>query len=455
MFAINILYVEDDPLIAEVYSIMITDAVPGSTIEVIEDAKKAIELVKKNPDKFQLIISDQKLINGTGGEIFKFVNGQMLGIPFVLITGCDCTSEADFKNFFNSHVRNAMVIKPVDEDVLRSKLHWCLEEKTNLVEVYNKDIQNFDEKVPVGSEAVLRLNSIPCDVYLKLRDGKFVKVINKEQIFERKLIEKLIVKGVKQFFVNRSELSKYGDSIFTSLTSALKLNSHSKDKIKQSQINSKAINVLKMNLIKCGFSEASMEAVDQIADLQLELIKSSPQLNDFLEKFQLFAKSNADHTRIVNYISVGILKELSWDSESTLEKMSLTVLLHDISLPERCFNERDHRKYGEVDKKLYLRHPEDSAHIAKNFNSIGMGIDKFIVEHHELPDGHGFPHKLNYNTIHPMSAVLHLADRASDILWSYDYDMDRTIEEIKSLKSFYSRGFYRKPYDALCRVFKI
>lgn len=75
---INILYVEDDPLIAEVYSIMITDAVPGSCIEVIGDAKKAIEVIKKNPVKFQLIVSDQKLINGTGGEIFKFVNGQML-----------------------------------------------------------------------------------------------------------------------------------------------------------------------------------------------------------------------------------------------------------------------------------------------------------------------------------------------------------------------------------------
>lgn len=455
MLTINVLYVEDDPLISEVYSIMITDAIPGCLIEILDDSKKAMEAIKKDPAKYHLIISDQKLINGTGGEIFKFVNGQMLGIPFVLITGFDCTSEPDFKNFFTSHVRNAMVIKPVDEDVLRSKLHWCLEEKTNLVDIYNKDMQNYDEKIPVGAEAVLRLNSIPCDVYLKLRDGKFVKVINKEQIFERKLIEKLIIKGVKQFFVNRSELSRYGDSIFTSLTSNLKLNLHSKDAIKQSQTNSKAINVLKMNLIKCGFSEATMEAVDQIADLQLALIKSAPKLNDFLEKFQLYAKSNADHTRIVNYICVGILKELSWDSESTLEKMSLTVLMHDISLPERCFNERDHRKYGEIDKKLYLRHPEDSAHVAKNFSSIGMGIDKYIIEHHELPDGSGFPKKLNYNTIHPMSAVLHLADRASDILWSYDYDMDKTIDEIKSLKAFYSRGFYRKPYDALCRVFKI
>lgn len=455
MDPVKILYVEDDPLIAEIYSIMISDSVPGAKIDLLDDPKKSIEAIKKDPGKYHLIISDQKLINGTGGEIFKFVNGQMLGIPFILLTGFDCTNEPDFKNFFDSHVRNAVLMKPVEEKELSEKIHWCLEEKADLVEIYNKEKQNFDEKISVGAEAVLRLNVIPCDVYLKLRDGKYVKIINKEQVFERKLIEKLIVKGVRQFFVNRSELSNYGNSVFNSLTSNLKLNLHSKDKIKQSQINSKAINVVKMNLMKCGFSEASMEAVDQIADLQLELIKSTPALNEFLEKFQLFAKSNADHTRIVNYISVAILKELSWDSESTLEKMSLTVLLHDISLPERFFNERNEEKYDENDKKIFLRHPEDSAHIAKNFSSIGMGIDKFILEHHELPDGKGFPKKINYNNIHPMSAVLHLADRMSDIIWSYDYDMDKANDELKSLKSFYSRGFYRKPYDALCRVFKI
>lgn len=434
---------------------MILDSVPGSQIEILDNSVSAIELLKKYPTKYQLIVSDQKLINSTGGQIFKFANGQMLGIPFLLITGFDCTNEPEFHNFFNSHVRNAVLIKPVEETELRAKIHWCLEEKTNLVEIYNNDIKNFDEKIPVGSDVVLRLNSIPCDVYLKLRDGKFVKLINKEQLFERKLIEKLILKGVKQFFVNRSELSKYGDSVFSSLSSTVKLNMYSKDKIKQSQLNSKAINVLKMNLIKCGFSEASMEAVDQIADLQLELIKSSPVLSEFLEKYQLFSKSSADHTRIVNYVSVSILKELSWDSISTLEKMCLTVLLHDISLPERLFKERDVQKFSEEDTKLYLRHPEDSSHIAKNFSSIGMGIDKFILEHHELPDGKGFPKKLNYNLIHPMSAVLHLADRTSDILWSNEFDMNKTNEDLRKLKGFYSKGFYRKPYEALCRVFKV
>lgn len=451
----KILYVEDDPLIAEIYSVMIQDAVPGSLIDVLDNSFDAIDLIKKDPSKYKLIVSDQKLIKGTGGEIFKFVNSQMLGVPFVLITGFDCTNEQDFKNFFNSHVRNAILIKPVEEDVLRAKIHWCLQESTNLIDIYNKDIQNFDEKVSVGSEAILRLNSIPCDVYLKLRDEKFVKVINKDQIFERKLIEKLILKGVKQFFVNRSELSRYGETIFSSISSNIRLISHSKDRVKQSQINNKAINVVKMNLIKCGFSEASMEAVDNIVDLQLELIKSTPKLFEFLETYQLFAKSNADHTRIVNYISVAILKDLSWDSETTLEKMSLTVLLHDISLPERFFIERDKNLYDDNDNKIFIRHPEDSSHIAKNFSSIGLGIDKFILEHHELPDGKGFPKKLNYNNVHPMSAVLHLADRASDILWKYNFDMAKTVEELKSLKLFYSRGFYRKPYDALCRVLKV
>jgi HD-GYP domain-containing protein (c-di-GMP phosphodiesterase class II) len=292
-----------------------------------------------------------------------------------------------------------------------------------------------------------------------LNDGKYIKVINKKEMFERALIQKLILKGVTQFFVNRSELSKYSDSVISSLSGIVKNKKFKGDDIQKSQLNSKAIDLLKGNLIKCGFSEILLEATDEVVDLQLQLIKSSEELSDYLEKYQLFRKSAADHSRIVNYIMVAILKDLTWDSESTLHRMCVASLLHDVTLTDvfykKILNDSQVNELSEEEQKLFYRHPEESAHLAKNFEKIASGIEQFIVEHHELPDGKGFPRKLTYNHVHPLSTVLHLSDFVADLMMEHDFDMDIVSEKIKEKRTYYLRGFYRKPFEAILRVFKI
>ena len=457
---LKFLYIEDDPNIAEIYTMMIKEIFLNVEVEWMYDCLKAKKEIINNPSKYNLIISDYKIPNGSGAEIFQLVNGQMLGIPFIILSGFDCSNDEDFKGFFSSHVHNAVLVKPATSEELEEKIKWCLNSETDILKVYNKNAVSSDEKVPIDSDVFLRLNLIPCDVFLKLNDGKFIKVINSNEMFEKTLIQKLILKGIKYFFVNRSELSSYSDAVLNTLTASIKTKKKKSNEIQKSQLNSTALNVLKKNIIKCGISESLIIAADEIINLQLDLIKSSKQLEGFIEKFQLFRKASADHTRIVNYIIFAILKDLTWDSESTIQRMSFASLLHDISLPE-IFYTQPHDTEEQINnlsdeyKNMYLKHPEESAHIAKNFDSISGGVDRFILEHHELPNGKGFPRRLNYNHIHPLTAVLHLSDFIADLMWVHDYNMDIVVNKIKEKRAFYTRGFYRKPFQAACRVFNV
>lgn len=223
-------------------------------------------------------------------------------------------------------------------------------------------------------------------------------------------------------------------------------------------MTNKAIEILKSNLVKCGFNPAVLRVADEVASLQLEMIKSTPELSKYLEKYQNFRKINTDHTRLVSYVVVGILRELTWDSDSTLQKMCTAALLHDLSLPDgfidKVVSEEFLKELNEADKKLYFNHPEESSHMAKHFDSIATGVEQFVVEHHELPDGKGFPRKLNYSNVHPLSATLHLADLCADLLWKNDFDVDKVKEELATLNLYYLRGFYRKPFEALMNSLK-
>ena len=183
--------------------------------------------------------------------------------------------------------------------------------------------------------------------------------------------------------------------------------------------------------------------------------KSTPTFEKFIEKFQVVKKINTEHTRLVSFITVGILEELDWGSESTIQRMCLAAMLHDISLPEEIFskmvNNKNIEKLNPEDKKTYYKHPELSAHLAKNFETAEGGIELYILEHHETPDGTGFPRKLQYKTIHPLSAVLHLAEYASDLIWDCEFDNEKVLKELNLKKNYYSKGVFRKPYDALVK----
>lgn len=455
----NILYVEDDPNIAEIYGLMIKYRFPEAEITYHANGMKALQELKETPEKFDLVISDYKLPNISGADIFQFVSGQMLGIPFIIISGLDCSSDEKFQNFFDSHVRNALLLKPVSVDDLTLKIQWCISGETNLLKIYDQPTVNNDEKIALRSDLFMKINTVPCDIHLRLRDGKFIKIINHDEIFESRLIQKLILKGISHFYVNRSELSKYGESTIGTLHSLLKTKKHKIDETQKSQLTNKAIEVVKGHLLKCGFSETSLGLTDEIINLQLDMIKSSPELNQFLEKFQNFRKVDTDHTRLISYILVTMLKELTWDSESTLHKMCIASLLHDLSIPDNLNDKIT--KGNQIDdltddeKKSYLRHPEESSHLAKHFDSIASGIEQYILEHHELPDGSGFPRKLTYSNVHPLSATLHLADLMADLLWEHDFDIDKIKHELDEKRQFHLRGFYRKPYQALMNTLKM
>lgn len=454
----NVLYIEDDENIAEIYTAMIVDSFPGFKLIHYNNGLKALEELKNNTEKYSLVISDFNLPNISGGDIFSFVSGQMLGIPFLILSGIDCASDPKFKNFFNSHVRNAILLKPVTFDVLAEKIRWCLDGEGDLLKIYEGSKKNFDEKIPIRSDTFLKINSVPCDIFLRLNDGKFIKIINKKDVFESRLIQKLILKGITHFYVNRSELSEYGESVVNTLHNLLKSKNHKSDEIVKSQLTNKGIEILKSNLMKCGFNPGILKVADDITNLQIDMINANPELDAFLTKFQHYRKLNTDHTRLVSYLLVGILKELTWDSESTLQKMCTAALLHDISLPEdflgKIILEENLSALSEDESKIYFRHPEESSHIAKNFESFTGGIEQYILEHHELPDGKGFPRKLNYNNVHPLGACLHLADIAADLIWKFEFDVQKVKDEIAALRSFYSRGFYRKPYDGLVKSLK-
>lgn len=82
----NILLVDDEEEILELIEGHIDQSFDVHVIKA-HSATEAIEILESNPSLIHLIISDYKMPDGDGLELFMYLKTQQLSIPFILCSG--------------------------------------------------------------------------------------------------------------------------------------------------------------------------------------------------------------------------------------------------------------------------------------------------------------------------------------------------------------------------------
>ena len=76
-------------------------------------------------------------------------------------------------------------------------------------------------------------------------------------------------------------------------------------------------------------------------------------------------------------------------------------------------------------------------------------MGRIIAQHHERPDGSGFPHQLDEKKIFPLAASFIVAEDFVNTIYENGIE-DALIEEIVlGLEERYQKGYFKKSVDAL------
>ena len=162
------------------------------------------------------------------------------------------------------------------------------------------------------------------------------------------------------------------------------------------------------------------------------------------------------HSILLAYAACGIAHHLGWGSEAAYFKLTMAACLHDLSLTspdlarvgtqEELLKHPD--QFGSKEVNSFLTHPSSAAQIAKGIQGLSEEIETIIAQHHEAPDGTGFPHGLTHTLISNFSAVFIVAE-------AFVLHME-TASPTPSLTTFlhekgekYSGGAFRKIQEAL------
>lgn len=247
----------------------------------------------------------------------------------------------------------------------------------------------------------------PFDIYVKLSDNKFVRMINAYSVIEPQKIGEHIKKGIAHYYILRGEHSKYLDEINKEFERIL-----SSSEIKLSDKREKFVDycaeisdyVNSVDLDKSSLLTAK-KFVEKSEIILKEVGAKSEELSAFIQDIAMM-----EHVASVSML-VGLMLNKANAKESTYNDIVLTCLLHDIALKDTSPIIRSERieNLSKEDQETLFAHPKKGALYLASLN-FKPALVEAVAQHHMRYDGSGYPKRQRDEAINRIAEIVGLAE---------------------------------------------
>lgn len=432
----KVLIVDDDKDIRDIIEFTFGCEVESDFVHA-ESGNKAIEIVDSNND-LDLIICDYNMPDGNGGDVYKYLLKKESSLPFVF---CSSDYAQDHEEFIEKKNLLGEITKPYIYDGVQKVI-----ENFNKLDKGDKQlVKNESPYLNVGLDLLLRSKVLPCDLYVKLNNGKILKMLNRDDEFTSEEYDKYSAKGIEHLLIKKECSQDYIQSVCDDVMKILEDDSTSSES-KVFDTHS----IIMTAVSQLGLSESVIRAASRSVDYAIGFFQENKDFKK-LERhiFQSSGNYLTKHSVAVAYIVAAILKNSKWDSPDTRNKLVLAGFLHDASIRVPEFDES---MLNDDNDLLTLKdHPSEVLKLINKIKNIPPDLDRILLEHHERPDGSGYPRKLNGTQVHPLSSIFILAHDVVDTIFKMQLEnkplTDENLQKEIKEESYHS-GHFKKSLDA-------
>ena len=286
---------------------------------------------------------------------------------------------------------------------------------------------------PVNTQSLICGKKCFFDIYVKVTNRKFVKIVNQLEVIDKNRLQRYLVKGVEHFYVKkvqREYFLKQLDKEVRRLVSQKKVSVS----VKTEQILNMGHQVI--NLIKDSgtLEPESIDFAKQYVGNVVSLIENVKTENVNF-KHLLEAMPNYDHASNVAFLVAFIAEKYGIESHRGHEILGLSAFLHDVGLyspDNKCFTqykdfdykieEEDFKKKSvnqslrrlerEFFKKVFMEHPIRGGEMLQDIPGINPTCSQIIHQHHMRINESGFPAR--HGNIHPLSLIVGIGEEFID-----------------------------------------
>jgi HD-GYP domain-containing protein (c-di-GMP phosphodiesterase class II) len=447
---LKILIAQSNSKLKDRYNLYLDNLPTG--VEVLEVSSLVqLQSALESIDEIDLIIAEQST-NGIEGMTISSTVLNELNSDLIINSNEELSKHID-NEYFSSLAERAHLIKNDTNcesfqnlvlDILkrRKKLNFQYQE-----EKYRK----------VRLVYFLRFNKVLCDVFIKLNDDKYVKVLKKDDIYTRDDLQKYRSKAVKFLYIESSEYDNFSSDLASTpyLIEDKKLSS---ELVEDAVINT--LDIVHEMVGEVGVTEEVLNLVDY----SVYQIESTLDDDKILSKLMNNLKERKDylldHSYMMAYFSNSICSHMNWDSEEIKKKLAYASLLQDLTVTDAQlaydYNLQTNNlsKYSADEIEIYKKHPENISSLISSKDRIPLNVDEIVLCQHERPKGLGFPRQFTHQRVSQLSAVFIISHVFVDELFRVNFDLEKIPKILNSMKEDYDEGNYKKPFKGLLDVFK-
>jgi response regulator RpfG family c-di-GMP phosphodiesterase len=222
------------------------------------------------------------------------------------------------------------------------------------------------------------------------------------------------------------------------------------------QLTSQALHLSLSSLTEMGLSDFQFELITSVVDETISELSNNKKLSKLFSTYLKNESYIVSHSLYTIYIAGLILKETHYSYTHTMKKISYAAFLHDLALETDPFAEYEMHLRPELtsaELKKVEEHPINSAKLIPDDNDMFEDARKIILEHHEKPNGTGYPKKLDGTKTFTLSCVFNIAHDISTFLIKNEYQVDLLPTFLQRNKEYYSIGNYEKFYQIALTIF--
>lgn len=431
----NFLIVDDEISIRQILVICIESIFKDARIFEASNSVDAIKLFSNN-FHVDAVITDFEMPGGNGDILIHFLMDNNFPGKVILLTSNELSNldgiSESLKELIHIYIQKPVTYK-------------------ELVQTFKSyfNVKTSAEYSPIRIAYFLRYNKTLVDIFLGI-DNRFLKIINQDDFYDKRDIDKYISKDVKYLYVKNSDIELFTDRI--GKTKFLQYD-EVEEKLSAEDSLSRIHFVLKDIIQSVGVDST-------VVELSEVYFKEIDKIDNKLLSSILFNIRNRrdylyDHSFLTACLSNFIVKQMSWYNISMTKKLSFAALFHDIALNSsqialsHDLSGEDLKKFSIEELSAFKNHPQKACDLIKDTKLFDPDIVDIIISHHEKLDGSGFPRRLSGKNIKRLSCVFILSHEFVRLMYLQNFEEKSHKDILTYLFNTYGSGNFKDILDAL------
>lgn len=276
----------------------------------------------------------------------------------------------------------------------------------------------FDsEFVEVNSEVIRRISgSLPFNIFIRRGENTYTKLFPKgEEIDTARLKEYETSKGIEKFFVHHDDYRQYLLYVEQVANALFEKKNADNDEIVGVVKEMTNLTMLELVINKHVDAKSVSYAMTTVKGC-IDVLASDPK--SLFRIFRLLGQHPymIKHALMTSVFALLLAKVENLESEKTLTTLGLGALLHDIGMAMLNFDPEETAELTSEDRRELQKHPELAKRMLDSVRSVNPEVRMIVMQHHEQPNGRGYPNGLHDKQIYYLAKMVAIADCFSALI---------------------------------------